>query len=251
MSNDYPVTKRSNADIRLLAKQTLAHSAVEPGPVDICALVRRPEIKTVFGLKQLRYEVVPDDAMIGDDGQTIFEGSVVIIRVKRSVDTEASMGLGRARNTLAHELGHAVMHSGLPKSRRAETVARVDWIKSFASAEHQVKVFAAALLIDESMAAKLESVEEISVTFGVSLQSARIFFDERRQERDRKSGSSIVRKMADAFIAEQKPSVQEVSLLQEPCPNCGQRKLFPVGSKYMCQDCNLIMDTFQDGDRLS
>ena len=209
MSNDYPVTKRSNSDVKLLAKQTLAYFGVKPGLVDICSLVRRPEIKTVFGLKQLRYEVVPDHAMSGDDGQTVFQGDVVVIRVKRSVDIEASMGLGRARNTLAHELGHAVMHNGLPKSRRAEAVARVDWIKSFASAEHQVKVFAAALLINDLTAEKLESAEEISVTFGVSLHSAKIFFDERKQERDRKSGSSAVRKMADAFIAGQKPSIQE------------------------------------------
>lgn len=63
--------------------------------------------------------------------------------------------------TLAHELGHAIMHPGMAKARRIGAAGRssINAIPAHRSAEHQAKVFASAFLIDQSYAETLNSSE--------------------------------------------------------------------------------------------
>ena len=99
--------------------------------------------------------------------------------VKVFVYRDASLGLGRARMTLAHELGHAIMHDGVKMARRS-LVTRFMVDRTLQSAEHQAKVFAAALLIHAKIAENFNSDEELSVEFEVSIEAARVYFDQRR-----------------------------------------------------------------------
>jgi hypothetical protein len=106
--------------------------------------------------------------------------------LKQSVRDQALVGDGRARQMLAHELGHAVMHDGVPMSRRtgASGIGSPKWLKAFESAEHQAKVFAPAFLINDTIAGRASSPNDISVESGISLESANIYFEELTEHRN-------------------------------------------------------------------
>ena len=132
-----------------------------------------------------------------DDGKTEFADDCVIISVKKSVHDKALFGDGRSRMTLAHELAHGVMHFGAPKFRAGGASGATSLSKNNAlkSAEHQAKVFASAFLIHDRQAAQLESAEEISAEFGVSLQAANIAFEKLANEKDRSAAALRVERM--------------------------------------------------------
>jgi Zn-dependent peptidase ImmA (M78 family) len=173
---------------------------------------------------------------------------VVTIAVKQSVRDAAFLGEGRARYTLAHELGHAVTHEGIEMPRCTFGNLTPKWIKPFESAEHQAKVFAPAFLINDVIAQSLTSIEEISIEFGVSYESAKIHFEEMTASRDRGKIAAKFRQFADEFRASVMPAVPGQHFINEICTACGNRTVFPVGSKFMCQICHNVFDRFQDGD---
>jgi hypothetical protein len=99
----------------------------------------------------------------------------------------------------------------------------------------------------------MPSPDEIAVQFGLSLQAARIYFDQMMEEIERPASSLRVRKMADQFretVTEKSSLKPKVTFLNDPCSSCGQQKLFPVGHKFMCQACDAVYDRFQDGDQV-
>ncbi len=127
------------------------------------------------------------------------------------------------------------------------------WIPKFKSAEHQAMVFGGAFLINDEIGRQLNSPEEISIEFGISLQAARIYFEQIREEIERPASALRVRKMAEDFkasVTEELSPKAKINFLNDPCSSCGERKLFPVGSKFMCQACDAVSDGFQDGDRV-
>jgi IrrE N-terminal-like domain len=185
-----------------------------------------------------------------DDGLTIYDEKPIVIAFKRSVYHAAYMGDGHARNTFAHEFGHAVMHDGAPKSRRALGNKKYKFIRPFESAEHQAKVFAPAFLINDEIAERLSSAEEISVEFGISLESATIYLGKLTARRTRGKGAENVQRMADEVRAILSPVAKTtgVTFLAEPCSVCRSPTVFPIGHKFMCQTCDTVFDRFQDGD---
>lgn len=112
-------------------------------------------------------------------------------------------------------------------------------------------VFAAAFLINDNSARKLKSADDIAVQFGLSLEAARIYFEQMLEEIERPASAERVNRMAAEFkaaIAEKTSTKPTIAFLNDPCPSCGQPKLFPVGHKFMCHACNKVSDGFQDGD---
>jgi hypothetical protein len=218
--------------------------------VDVIACAEQRSIWTIKGERQLRLDLRPDELMGRDDGLTIYAGNTIIIAIKRSVRYSAYMGDGHARNTFAHEFGHAVMHDGAPKSRRALGNEKFKFIQPFKSAEHQAKVFAAAFLINDGIAEKLSSAEEISVEFGISLESASIYFEQLEARRNRGKSSENIHRMADEVRAVLSPrkEIAKVNFLTDPCSVCRKATVFPIGHKFMCQTCDTVFDRFQDGD---
>jgi Zn-dependent peptidase ImmA (M78 family) len=135
------------------------------------------------------------------DGKTEFAADSVIITVKRSVHQKAVWGDGRARMTLAHELAHGAMHNGAIMFRNSDAVGTTELSRTnpSESAEHQAKVFAAAFLIDDSIAAFLSSPEEISTEFLVSLEAAEICFERLAEEAEHALSAERVRRSNESF----------------------------------------------------
>src|SRR3974377_1573905 len=104
--------------------------------------------------------------MKGDAGLTGYDGKTIIIRIPRHIRHRAFLGDGFARNTIAHEFGHAVMHfekliEGAVMARRSGKNITPKWIPSYESSEHQEKIFAPAFLINDQIAQTLQSAQEI------------------------------------------------------------------------------------------
>src|SRR5579862_8649041 len=111
MSDDYRVKSRSDLEIRQLAKRARDFFGVSKHPrVDVLACLKGKTVWTVSGEKGLNFQTPPDTEMGAKDGSTSFGKRIVTIAIKQSVCQTALIGDGRSRNTLAHELGHAVMH---------------------------------------------------------------------------------------------------------------------------------------------
>jgi hypothetical protein len=183
------------------------------------------------------------------DGKAEFTAEAVVISVKRSIHQKAVWGDGRARMTLAHELGHGVMHYGATLSRSADAVGMTDLSQTRASesAEHQAKVLASAFLIDDAVAASLSSAEEISAEFLVSLEAAEICFERlleeaehaRSAERIQASNDHFQQKMRDVIGGKPK---QEFQYTGDFCLICGNATLIPMGIKLMCHTCGDVND---------
>lgn len=249
MADDYRVQPRSDVEIRRLAKKLREFFGVSKDRrVDVLACLNRDTIWTVKGMRRLNSLVLPDSEMGGTDGKTSHNGHNVLITIKKSVRDDALLGLGRARNTIAHEFGHAVMHDGAEMLRLACGNTSPKWIKPFESAEHQVKIFAPAFLINDIIAKNLTSIAEISIEFGISLESAEIYFSQLMTEREREIVSVRVRRAAEEFRESLHSQVNKLHFLELPCPACGHYKVFPVDAKFMCQQCDNVFDRFQDGD---
>ncbi len=174
MANDYFVKDRSNDECRDLAKT--ARNWLGQGDaqcLDICECLTKGEIWTVYGVRRLVLEIKPDGEMGKDDAATTYAAGIITITVKQSCWDGAKRGQVRPRQTLAHELGHAVqghaeMHADVPMARRQgaagkyiapkdrpSTYRSAEGLPASKSAEHQAKVFAPAFLINDRIAETL------------------------------------------------------------------------------------------------
>ena len=97
-----------------------------------------------------------------------------LISVREDVYERALAGVGRDRFTLAHELGHFLLHTSenvgltrLPKESSTKAYLNPEW---------QANTFAGELLIPSNLI-ESKSVSEISTECGVSLQAAQIQID--------------------------------------------------------------------------
>jgi Zn-dependent peptidase ImmA (M78 family) len=139
---------------------------------------------------------------------------------------------------------------GVSMPRRRLGNAKLGWIPKFQSAEHQAMIFAAAFLINDDTARRLSTPDEIAVQFGLSLEAARIYFEQMLEEVERPVSAERVQRMADEFKASvTETNKRTIAFLDDPCLRCGERKLFPVvGTRYMRQACEAVYDRYQDGD---
>jgi Zn-dependent peptidase ImmA (M78 family) len=144
------------------------------------------------------------------------------------------------------------MHDGPPMHRRSNGNAKVSWLQPFESAEHQAGIFAAAFLINDTAYSALSSIEEISIRFGISLESASIYFSELTDQREKEKNAERVQRIAQQlkndFKIPLKPSNSTIRYIDDVCPTCGNKTVFPIGIKFMCATCDNVSDRFQDGD---
>jgi hypothetical protein len=139
------------------------------------------------------------------------------------------------------------MHQGVRMARRSQGNLRYASIATYQSAEHHARVFAAALLIHPEIAEKLDSDEEISVEFGVSIEAANIYLKERRARATRIETGLHIRHFAKALRESGSPS-RTIHFLDALCVVCSEKTLFAVGHKMMCRTCDTVFDRPQDGD---
>jgi Zn-dependent peptidase ImmA (M78 family) len=220
--------------------------------VDVLSCLKRDSLWTVRGIQRLNFQVRPDGEMGDSDGSTTFGRGVVTISVKQSVYRSALMGDGRSRNTLAHEIGHGVMHNGPEMFRRVNGNVTPKYLKPYESAEHQAKVFAPAFLINDQMAPALAGPEELSIHAGISLESAQIYWSSLAEGQERAKNAERVREIANKLAADFRESnpynFSKVNYIEEMCSICRQQRVFPIGTKFMCDVCGNVFDRFQDGD---
>lgn len=124
-------------------------------------------------------DVVPDGELGNDHALTIPDERVIMIR--EDVYVGAFQGRGRDRFTLAHEVGHLLLHGGI---RLARTSGRSQTLhKPYEDSEWQADVFAAELLMPvESAQACYPSVGCLAETCGVSEAAAKVRFSVLRKE---------------------------------------------------------------------
>ena len=254
MDDDYRVTPRQNIEVRKIAKKLRVYYGVDSQElVDVIECAERGSILTVDGEKPLKFEALNDADMGSDNGRTRFDGKTIIVSVRRAIRHSAYMGDGYARNTIGHELGHASMHyetltAGVAMARRVNGNKTPGWIKFYESAEHQAKVFAPAFFVNDNVAATLPSAEEISVRFGISQQSAEIYFAEMITEQERVRVAAKMRSFADEFGKKISDKPRVLRFINEPCLVCHSQTVIPINHKFMCQTCDAVYDRFQDGD---
>lgn len=113
-----------------------------------------------------RYEVMAEEDMGDNHGLTHYYDKV--IQIRQDVYEGACRGEGRDRMTIAHEIGHAILHTDSLVSARD-----FGSIKTFEDPEWQAKAFAGHLLISDSAIESL-SIPEVMISCGVSYDAARV-----------------------------------------------------------------------------
>ncbi|WP_127010683.1 ImmA/IrrE family metallo-endopeptidase [Veillonella sp. CHU594] len=115
----------------------------------------------------VEFEVVPIKEMGHIHGESILEHN--IIRIREDVYNRACEGCGRDRLTMAHELGHIILH------RKEEiTLARGEGtIPPYLDPEWQANAFAGELLAPFQYIKHMD-ILDISVAYGVSIEAASV-----------------------------------------------------------------------------
>lgn len=129
--------------------------------------------------EQIEFEIVDDNQLQNEYAVSV--PNEKLIRVRQSVYHNAILGVPRDCFTLAHELGHVILHRNTnPVYARSQS----DSFHHFTEdAEWQANTFASELLVDSRQLEGLCSPRDIANRFGVSLETAGILY-----ERYEKSG---------------------------------------------------------------
>ncbi len=118
-----------------------------------------------------QFEVAEDKLLEGRYAETVpaFDESPASIRVREDVYIEAASGLPRPRYTLAHELGHLLLHSP-----RRMSLCRMDMaLPAFKDPEWQANTFAGEFLVMRHLVVGMSPLE-IADKCGVSYTVAEI-----------------------------------------------------------------------------
>jgi len=116
------------------------------------------------------------DLEMGDaEAYTQFNPPHIVVR--NSIYQLARKANGRSRMTLAHELGHLVMHPGASKLRSEWSRPDND-LKPYESAEWQANKFASLFLMPSHIAREFVSPSHLAESCKVSYQAAQIRFGE-------------------------------------------------------------------------
>lgn len=116
----------------------------------------------------LRLEVVEDKELPTVEAEIRSTGDLITLR--ESVYEKAHAGDGRARFTLAHELGHFFLHcGGVP----AYALSSGERVPAYCDSEKQADYFAASLLMPHRFFTIRDNVHSIVNRHQVSAQAAR------------------------------------------------------------------------------
>lgn len=121
----------------------------------------------VQGFERTHITIGEHDEMGDRHGLTFPEEQEIRLRVDVYDGVEANKG--RDRFTLAHELGHLLLHS---KPGLARTMRESSEIEPFRSSEWQADTFAGCLLMPITYLQTGPSISEIATTCGVSIDAA-------------------------------------------------------------------------------
>lgn len=126
------------------------------------------------GYPSIELKILPDTELPDEDAYTAFEPTRIFVRA--SVAAKARQGDARSRFTLFHELGHAVLHPGLPKARKTVVALRPDKIPPQNDSERQANVFAAAIMMPRPFVKQCSNHQELAKRTGASKTAAEYRF---------------------------------------------------------------------------
>jgi hypothetical protein len=154
--------------LRKVAVQRVAQTfrdsvGIKSEKINICALY---ELLQDMGF--LEFEIVDDWELLGMEAQTKPDDDS--IQIRQSVYDLAAKGDGHCRFTLAHELGHLLLH----KDQEPVSYARGEIPKHeiYEDSEWQADVFASELLMDSRLVDPNKSASEVASKFGTSATAA-------------------------------------------------------------------------------
>ncbi len=149
----------STATIEAAARKCRDYFQLDKPKVNICKLL---EVLQQMGLIEI--EVVEDDELKGEEARTYPNTRRMVIT--NSVYEDAANGDGRARFTLAHEIGHLDMHKGItPSFSRGDHPIYKD-------SEWQADTFASEFLMDSRFITTTDTADILVEKFGVSYTAA-------------------------------------------------------------------------------
>lgn len=195
---------RSNAELERLAleiRKLLGFGEFDR--VDILAAIDRAS--RLDRLRGLRVVIVSDEEMGTDLARCANRGrlrSVPVIEVGQSTYQAAREGAARAVMALAHELAHLFLPpiSDLQARSAAGSERRIG-VPAYENAEHQASYTAAAFLMPASFVSTCGRPEELAERSGVSLQAARIRWQQViEKNKSRKVPAAVKHNQARLFI---------------------------------------------------
>lgn len=113
-----------------------------------------------------QFDVKPAQIMGSNHGLTSPDEKLIVIR--EDVYNGACGGRGRDRLTMAHELGHYVLHSNVSFARKSGKSN----VPAFSSSEWQASCFGAELLVPYQHLLCCQSPKDAESIFGVSAEAA-------------------------------------------------------------------------------
>ncbi len=159
-----PLSRRAVRQIALELREIFDYTNTPYFPI-----VRFVELILPSIIPEFTFIVEPIETMGDCLGLTFPEENCM--KIREDVYINAINGNGRDRFTIAHELGHYILHKSQNVSL-ARTVNKK--IEPFRDPEWQANTFAAEFLIPQNLIAESDNVFDISKTFGVSHQAAEI-----------------------------------------------------------------------------
>lgn len=158
------VKPRSRAYLRQAATHILSYCGLSGPRVPVVEILEHHLAK--LGVV---YEYMPQSSMGTDHGRSYPDTGIVQIR--EDVYERACAGEGRDRFTVAHEIGHVVLHAGLSLQRTAVPLGP---IRPYESSEWQANAFAGELLMPlHWLRAHCRVPHDLVSLFGVSETAAR------------------------------------------------------------------------------
>ena len=173
MIEDYIVSPRSAAKIEetALAWREALGVTLDWAP-DILGLL---ENKLARFFPEFALIIRPDSEMGDAEAYTEFSPPQIVVR--KSVYLKAAHRDGRSRMTLAHELGHLVMHGGVQSNpRMIDRNKPAPTFKHYESAEWQANKFASLFLMPIDLVRQFSSSLELAECCQVSQKAATIRF---------------------------------------------------------------------------
>ncbi len=154
----------SRSDVRAVARELRRMTGTDTIPW--FPVVETLELVLDQVVPGFNYDVRTEEEMGGNHALTDFNDKLIIIR--EDVYMGATDGKGRDRATLAHELGHAILHGPERRARAMEHTV----IRSFEDPEWQAKAFAGELLMFHEFVGQCSGPHAAAEAFGVSLEAA-------------------------------------------------------------------------------
>ena len=139
-------------------------------PIDIVRLLEHK-----LHLLGIEFEIVPESELEMRHGESILGQK--IIRIREDVYNRACAGHGRDRLTMAHELGHIILHQkeDMVLTRSEGT------IPPYLDPEWQANAFAGELLAPFQYIKHME-IFDISTQYGVSIEAASVQKNRRKND---------------------------------------------------------------------